>query len=206
MGQTCLKGQDYEREWKLAKQATTNCNKNFAKEIKEFKTKKQGVTGQYINTALKDSANFIGCFAEDELENLAVTSFPSFFIVNIDSTDLSGSHWIAIGIFKETIEIYDSLGFDIFNWARVPCSLLNFLHRLSVTRRVLTAPRIQADTSFLCAFYAIYYILLRNFLPFEKTFECFCKTRFNLNDSILLRFFKNAARLQDNKEALPKVE
>ena len=152
MGQTCLKDQSYEREWKLGQEAARNCNKAFAKEIKEFKTSKEGVTGQYITTSLKCSPNFIGCFAQDELENLAVTSFPSFLIVNIDSANMSGSHWIAIGIFQNDVEIFDPLGFDIFNWSRVPCDLLNFLHRLSVSRTVSTAPRIQSDTSHLCGF------------------------------------------------------
>ena len=124
------------------------------------------MTGQYITTSLKCTPNFIGCFAQDELENLTITSFPSFLIVNIDSSESQGSHWIAIGIFTERIEIFDSLGFDIFNWTQVPCTLLTFLHRLSVSRRVFTVPRVQ-------------------------TFECFSSC-FNTNDIILERFFKNA--------------
>ena len=190
MGQTGYKNCANEREWKLAKQAASNCYKTFAAEIKKVKKEKEGITANNIRSWLKCSANFLGCFAEDELQNLSVSSFPSFLIVNIDPSNLAGSHWIAIGIFSERIEIFDSLGFDLFNWSRIPCTLINFLNRLAVTRKVLTAPRIQSSKSHLCGFYAIYYVIMRNFTSFEKTYSCFCKN-FSRNDRILTNFFKN---------------
>ena len=162
------------------------------------------MTGKYISSSLNCSPNFIGCFAENEVENLTITSFPSFLIVNIDSSHLPGSHWIALGIFSDKIEIFDPLGFDIFNWSQVPCTLLDFLHRLSVTRRVYIAPRIQSQTSFLCGFYAMYYVIVRKFISFELLFKCFCTKYLKRNDWILYKFFKNANRFQNNKETLSK--
>ena len=190
MGKTSSKNDTNEREWKLAKQAASNCNKTFAAEIKKVKKEKKGITATDITSWLKCSSNFLGCFAEDELQNLSVSSFPSFLIVNIDPSNMAGSHWIAIGIFADKIEIFDSLGFDLFNWARIPCTLLNFLNRLAVTRKVVTAPRIQSSKSHLCGFYAIYYVFMRNFTSFDKTFSCFCKNYYR-NDRILTNFFKN---------------
>ena len=191
MGQTSP-SQANARNWQLAKQAANNCNKAFAKEIKSIQKEKKGIENGFITSSLACSPNFIGCFAENELKNLTITSFPSFLIANIDSSEMKGSHWIAIGIFTDKIEIFDPLGFDIFNWAQVPCDLLDFLHRLSVTRRVQTAPRVQSDSSFLCGFYAIFYVIARKFLSFEHLSKCFCTNFLSRNDKILYDFFKNA--------------
>ena len=66
MGQTSPTKQSYAREWKLAKQAASNCYKNFATEIKKVKQAKDGLTGQQITDWLSCSPNFIGCYAENE--------------------------------------------------------------------------------------------------------------------------------------------
>ena len=191
MGQTSP-SQTNARNWELAKQAANHCNKTFAKEIKSVQKEKKGLNSDFITSSLNCAPNFIGCFAENELKNLTITSFPSFLIANIDSSEMKGSHWIAIGIFNDKIEIFDPLGFDIFNWSQVPCDLLDFLHRLSVTRRVLTSPRIQSDSSHLCGFYSIFYVIVRKFLSFEHLFKCFCTKFLSRNDRILYEFFKDA--------------
>ena len=191
MGQTGP-SQANARYWELAKQAANHCNKTFAKEIKSVQKEKKGLKSDFITLSLACVPNFIGCFAENELKDLTITSFPSFLIANIDSSEMKGSHWIAIGIFNDKIEIFDPLGFDIFNWSKVPCDLLDFLHRLSVTRRVLTAPRIQSDSSYLCGFYSIFYVIVRKFLSFEHLFKCFCTKFLSRNDRILYEFFKDA--------------
>ncbi len=191
MGQT-NPSQTNARNWQLAKQAANSCNQTFAKEIKTAKKDQKGLSGDFITSSLACSPNFIGCFAENELNNLTITSFPSFLIVNIDSSEMKGSHWIAVGIFNDKIEIFDPLGFDIFNWSKVPCDLLDFLHRLSVTRRVYTAPRVQSDSSYLCGFYTIFYVIARKFVSFDHLFKCFCTQFLSRNDKILYNFFKNA--------------
>ena len=48
---------------------------------------------------------FIGCFAENELGKLVINRFPSYLIVNIDASYMAGSHWLAICISNEKIEI-----------------------------------------------------------------------------------------------------
>ena len=191
MGQTSP-SQTNARNWELAKQAANHCNKTFAKEIKSVQKEKKGLNSDFITSSLNCAPNFIGCFAENELKNLTITSFPSFLIANIDSSEMKGSHWIAIGVFNEKIEIFDPLGFDIFNWSQVPCDLLDFLHRLSVTRRVETAPRLQSDSSYLCGFYSMFYVIVRKFLSFEHLLKCFCTKFLSRNDQILYEFFKNA--------------
>ena len=180
----------YDRGWELAKQAARNCNKSFETKIKQARKKEITVTNDFITNSLKCSSNFLGCYAEDELDSLKLTSFPCFLIANIDSSNMKGTHWIAIGVFKDTIEIFDSLGFDIFNWPRIPCTLLNFLHNLSVSRRVIVAPCIQSNRSTLCGFYSIYYVIRRRFSSFTETTNCFDTQNLEYNDSILSKFFQ----------------
>ena len=171
------------------------CNfKTIKEKIKKAQKYKKATKASTIQRLLKCCPNFLGCFAEDELKNLTVSSFPSFLIVNIDSTKLPGSHWIAIGIFTDKIEIFDALGFDLFNWSRVPCDLFNFLHRLSATREVVASPRLQSETSHLCGFYAIYYVIIRKFISFEKSFSCFyvdVDRKLSRNDRVLNNFFQH---------------
>ena len=70
MGQTNPTKREYAREWELAQQATSNCNKTFAEAIKKIEKEQRGLTGQEITSWLSCSPNFIGCFAENELQNL----------------------------------------------------------------------------------------------------------------------------------------
>ena len=177
------------RIWKLGKQAARRCNQNLKAKIKE---KKKKLNAKFITSTLKCSPFFIGCYAENQLKNLTINHFPCFLIVNVDSSDMRGSHWLAIGLFTETIEIFDPLGFTIFNWARVPCDLLDFLHRMSVSRSVRVSPRIQSDTSSYCGFYCIFYILLRRFTVMRKIVSCFTTvfSRMAENDNVLIKFFR----------------
>ena len=124
------------------------CNfREIQKQIRKSQKSKTGTSSSKIKSLLTCVPNFIGCFAEDELPQMRFNSFPCFLIVNIDSSSMPGSHWISLGVFKNRIEIFDPLGFKFLNWSRIPCHLLNLLHRLSQHRRVFISKRIQSDKS-----------------------------------------------------------
>ena len=147
------------------------------------------LTANYITEQLNCFPNFIGCIPENELDHLVIgTLYPCYLIVNIDSGTMPGSHWIAIGIFSKSIEVFDSLGFDIFNWPRVPCSLLKFVHRLSVTRELKVSKRLQSDHSNLCGYYCLFYIFMRKHTCMETLLSYFGSKLLH-NDSILKKFF-----------------
>ena len=191
MGKACTKSsRRYERERKLGEQKTGDCFKSFARQIQEIEKKDVNITADFITSSLNCSPNFIGCYAEDQVENLQITSFPCFIIVNIDSSELSGSHWIGLGIFQDRIEIFDPLGFNIFNWSRIPCTLLNFLHNLSVTKTVAINPRIQSDESKFCGLFSIFYVLKRAKQSFSDVFAPFDLINLEINDCILLNLLK----------------
>ena len=117
-------------------------------------------------------------------------SFPCFLIVNIDSSHMDGSHWIGLGIFKDALEIFDPLGFNILNWPRIPCGLLDFLHNFSRSRNVKILPRIQSDSSMLCGIFSIYYVIRRKTATFDTCLNCFNFENFVVNDGVVCNFFK----------------
>ena len=169
--------------------AQSPCISRIKKSLKKHQKISKGLKCSTILRLTDCFPRFIGCFAEKTVQTLKLMVKPVFFMVHIGTQN---GHWIAIGVFNDKIEIFDPLGFDIFNWSRVPCDLLDFLHRLSVTRHVQTAPRVQSDSSYLCGFYAIFYVIARKFLSFENLFKCFCTNFLSRNDKTLYEFFKNA--------------
>ena len=158
-----------------------------AKIIKS-KQNKKGTTNSTINHLLNCVPNFIGCYAEDELSSMMFNSFPCFLIVNIDPAHMTGSHWLALGIFRDRIEIFDPLGFELFSWPKISCDLLYFLHKYSFSRKVLVSKRIQASKSQNCGLYCIYYVMSRKIKSFQSLQSIF-SSNCSVNDSILIKQF-----------------
>ena len=152
---------------------------------KEIQSNKP-ITTSKILTILKDSPNFFGCLVEDQTEFTTIQSFPAFFIVNIDSCDKKGSHWIGLGIFKESVEIFDTLGFKIFKWSSIPCKLLKFLHRVVGQRSLKISKRIQGPDSILCGYYCIFYVLMRPYFSWNMIQKQF-SSDFDRNDLQLIK-------------------
>ena len=176
------------------KKATTsiiNPKKRAKKEIKEKikEIKIRGVDGNFIIRHLNSVFDFVGVFAQNKLHTLRYIKIPFVIIVNLDYNDEPGSHWLAIRVDRETIEVFDSLGFETKYFAHYPKLLINFLARFSFNKRVICSPVLQPPTSKLCGLYCIYYVLNRQ----TKTFvECLSLFSSNLlrNDLELIKFFK----------------
>ena len=154
---------------------------------KAIKTKK-GISCGDILSLTKSFPNFIGCFAQDAITQLQFRSKPVLLLVNIDSTGSTGSHWIAIGLFQNSIEVFDPLGFEIFNWSKIPCSLLKFIHKHSANRQLFIADRVQSNFSTLCGFYCLFYVSKRPFMSLSEISAVFSK-RLSANDKLLLSLF-----------------
>ena len=177
------------RLWKSAKLEKSNCIKTRDKiEIQKALKAKKGLNSDLINQLLKCSPNFIGCFAENELKSLHFGSLPCFLIVNLDSSYMTGSHWIGIGIFKNKLEVFDSLGFDIFNWPRIPCSLMRLLQQAAVSKKVRISKRLQPNSSSLCGLYSVFYVLYRPHFSFKRLQNVF-SSKLSRNDCLLLKLF-----------------
>ena len=163
--------------------------KKIQKAIKETKETKKPLTCSKILKILACFPNFLGCFAQDSIDQLFLQSLPCLFLVNIDSHQEPGSHWIVVGLFDKTIEIFDPLGFKFYNWKKVPCQLLKFIQSESLAKKLLIAPQVQPLSSNLCAFYCIYFVYHRHKLSFRQVLS-----RFSLplkNDQLLFNSFSN---------------
>ena len=175
---------------KFAQQEKNKCGyERISKKIEKTHKTKKGLKSNFLESVLNCSPNFIGCFAENELENLSLGSLPCYIIVNLDSDRMPGSHWMAIGVFNDSLEIFDSLGFNVLNWPRVPNCLLRFLHRLSLFRTVHCSKRLQSDQSALCGFYCILYIKFRPCFSFSFLENIF-SVDLDRNDCILTNIFQ----------------
>ena len=156
---------------------------------KEIKAQQKGLTACVLNSFLKSSPHFLGCYSDDEISKVILKP-TCFIIVNLDTSDRPGSHWIAIGIFKNSIEVFDSLGFDLLSWPTVPHGLLSFLHRVSFRKRIKVIPRIQSKRSTLCGIFCVFYIILRSRFSLTTILTYFSLSSLATNDSKLIRFFR----------------
>ena len=176
---------DRRRSWKLGKQKAQSCYPDIKLEIEKAKSKNQGLSSKKIKKILNCAKYFTGCFASDQLDKLSISSFPIFIIVNTDRSYGQGIHWIAMYITKRKIELFDSLG--LIHRKLLPKGILNFIHRLCVSRKFKCNRRIQPDNSFLCGFYCIFFIILRQFTNYKSILSIYNNE--NENDKILESFF-----------------
>ena len=154
------------------------------KAIKKTKKTKKTLECKEILDLLNCVPNFLGCFAQNSIDNLFLQNLPCVFLVNIDSSNEPGSHWLALALFEKSIEVFDPLGFKFYNWASVPCQLLNFIHSEAISKQLLISPQIQPLSSNLCAFYCMYFVIERvnrSFRSITSTFSAPCQ-----NDKLLL--------------------
>ena len=181
---------DSSRFWQFTQQEKNkSSSRRITKEMQKANKTKKGINCIFIQSVLNYAQCFIGCFAENELKNLAIGDLPCYLIVNLDNDQMTGSHWISIGIFKNSVEIFDSLGFNILNWPRIPTELLHFLHRLALFKKVYCSKRFQPDDSSLCGFYCILYVKYRPFFSF-KLLENIFTTDLQNNDLKLFKIFQ----------------
>ena len=172
-------------------QQKAKTSRNFAQiyqKAKEVKTKQKGLTDCDLVSFLTRVPHFLGCYSDDEIAKLVLKP-PCYLIVNLDLSTRPGSHWLALGIFPNRIEVFDPLGFDIFAWPTLPHGLLSFLHKMSFRKRVKVIPRIQSKKSTLCGLYCVFYIMLRSKFSLSAITDYFSSSLVS-NDRILIRFFK----------------
>ena len=164
---------------------TTPPSKDIQLIIKKIKTTKEGLKTSDILSCLSKQPNFLGVFAQDVLENICVVNFPFCIVVNLDSLDSPGSHWLSLYIDRMSIEIFDSLGFKAEYWPVYPIHLIFFIKRYIHNSSLKISQHQQSPLSNFCGIYSVYYILNGH----NKTFEDRCKsfsTKFILNDDIEL--------------------
>ena len=184
--ETKNKNQSHKSKWSRNHTKTTARNYQYSKSLKKIikKTEKKSLTKRNLLNLLRHAPNFIGVFASDQLKQCHILHFPTFLIVNLDTSDKSGSHWLCIRIGARDIELFDSLGFDPSIWSQYPKNLFLFLSYYSTSHNVLISPVLQAPNTYICGLFAVYFILYRQNHSFNACIKQF-SSRLDLNRYIL---------------------
>ena len=111
-----------------------------------------------INQKLKNVRNYLGTFALDELGEIKILEYPSFFIINMDHRKYgNGIHWIAIAIYESVLFICDSLG-GLLPDDSFPSELIEYLNALLTKRRLEMTKQLQQADSDTCGLYCVTFI------------------------------------------------
>ena len=177
-----------KRQWKRTSSRNQTkgpyCTRQIKKSLEKAKKTSKGLTCEKILTLTKCLPRFIGCFSEKNLSTLKLFSKPVYLMVHIGEKT---GHWIAVGIFDNLIEIFDPLGFKIFNWPKIPCHFLNFIYTLSTNKKLLLSGKVQPNTSNLCGFYCLLYLYKRHSHSFAQIQSLFVKP--SKNERLLSKLF-----------------
>ena len=121
-----------------------------------------------LNELLKNEKKYLGSYAIDELNDIKVSFYPSFCILNLDKRSSGGSHWIAVAIYESQVFVCDSLG-GIRPSPTTPKHVANFLAPLFANRKVIMTRQLQQDDSDTCALFCVL------FIQQLSQFNCFCE-------------------------------
>ena len=122
----------------------------------------------FINDLLKDFKNFIGCYSKDQIPLIENNKI---IIINLQSSNQSGSHWIALKMANNTVFVFDSFGLGY-----LPTSIFNIYKNFRIVTSIY---KIQDITSNLCGMFCILFILYD--IKSKNDFMNFL-TLFNSND------------------------
>lgn len=123
-----------------------------------------------LNTCKITKKFYIGCFAADKIPK--IEQFPASLVVNLDTYDQEGSHWVAVFcVNKKQVYYFDSYGIEPNLYIKQ--FLTQFL-KVYQNKKI-----IQALNSNVCGFYCIYFIYS---LSIGQSFKNFLFYLCNLKD------------------------
>lgn len=125
---------------------------------------------------------YLGCFASDQLTNFYNFNFshPQCFVVNFDSSNSEGTHWVALySSNPNDIEYYDSLGI----WPPPSTDLFNYLAQFAHLR--YSKYQFQSHLSNACGKHAIFFLYNRcRGISFEKILKILYKNYRNADNFV----------------------
>jgi len=131
---------------------------------------------------------FLNVFSRDNLPD-SIPFYPCSLIINTDTNNLPGKHWIAVYINRYKVAEY----FDSLNQPRLHDIAL-WMNRFSWTVRKVTSFPLQSNTSLMCGGYVLYFV---NERPLKNN----CKSALELfskncdkNDVILTKYVETVLK------------
>ena len=105
----------------------------------------------FINNLLKNYKNFIGCFSKDQIP---IIENNKSIIMNLNNSNESRSHWIALKRVNNGIYIFDS-----FHIAYLPIGILKVFKNFKIITNIY---RIQDISRNLCGMFCVlFYMILK---------------------------------------------
>ena len=101
---------------------------------------------------------FKGVFASDQLPKEKVIQTRSAYIVNVDTHDKHGSHWLSIFVKKDQCEVFDSYGLPLHWYKLSPFVTWVFKHYRDVSSNVGQLQVADSNTS---GHYALFFLFAR---------------------------------------------
>ena len=163
---------------------------NFEKiydKAKEIEKTKKGITNYELETLLSPDSKLFSIICDDQVEQIDIKT-EKYYIVNLDTSQGPGTHWIALGIFQETIEFFDPLGCELLNWPNLPIGLLKFLFEASFEKTIVRIERLQSNVSVQCGLYCLFYVMHRQNFSLQAIIDYFGHQKDN--DQKLIRYFR----------------
>jgi hypothetical protein len=124
-----------------------------------------------INQWLGREPGYLGCFALNNLPTTSVPPIPQDFklVVNLDTDNLPGTHWIAIIRIETQIEIFDSYGL-------IPVSQIQLWCNKHCIKWSYNTIAIQQLNTTLCGMYCCLFLTSRpKFRNLNETAKCLSK-------------------------------
>ena len=168
---------------------TSRKSQSIKGEIEKVKKSKIGVSTKFLTSRLRKCPNFIGAFPQDILESMRIRQLPVSFIINLDLSNQVGSHWVAVNITENTVEVWDSLALSKMYLKKHGKYLLRFLKQFKANRTFLSCRKLQPDTSNLCGFYCLFFLIHRQKHTFNQCQSYF--TDIKTNDDRLSKYFSS---------------
>ena len=102
-----------------------------------------------LNKHLEKVGNYIGSFARNELHQIKIKTFPAFLVINLDTRQSHGTHWIALAVYQNEIFICDFLG-EINPSSTLLIKLIDYLYILTNHRQIFMTKQLRSINSEFC--------------------------------------------------------
>ena len=135
-----------------------------------FKKINYPLSNIFINNLLKDEESYLNTFSKDEI---ALIENNKSLIFNLQNSNQSGSHWIALSRTNKNIFIFDSFGVG-----HIPKNIYDVYKKFNIITNIY---RVQDINSNLCGLFCVLFCLYK--VDTKNKFIEFLNM-FNVNDFI----------------------
>ena len=148
----------------------------------------RGLYTDEIDDFLVDIASFKGAFPCDQIPVFSDNEYS--IIINVDNSNLRGSHWTALTIRGNRGYYFDSFG-RLYDNASFPIDYIESLSKLCRSKKMVFQNKVlQSFHSNTCGEYCIYFIKkLEDRVNFSDIFHDFTEN-LNSNDIKIMNLFK----------------